>query len=69
MLCRAYTNVQDKKVLTAEKIIGMAENLINLIEDDQLEIVTFPEHRSNSNPYNLIMLKKKFFLLFTKFSQ
>ena len=24
MLCRVYTNIQDKKVLTAEKILGNA---------------------------------------------
>jgi hypothetical protein len=52
----------DKKVLTAEKIIGMAENLIRLIENGQLQIITYPEMRAGSNPYSHMMLKKKFLL-------
>jgi len=28
MICRTFANIKDKKVLTAEKIIGNAENLI-----------------------------------------
>jgi len=52
----------DKKVLTAEKIIGMADNLIRLIENGQLQIITYPEMRAGSNPYSQILLKKKFLL-------
>jgi hypothetical protein len=32
MLCRVYINVMDKKLLTAEKILGNAEALIHHIE-------------------------------------
>jgi hypothetical protein len=28
MLCRVYVNVMDRKILTAEKILGNAEQLI-----------------------------------------
>ena len=36
MLCRAYTNIMDKKVLTAEKILGNAEQLIHFIHKEKL---------------------------------
>ena len=62
MICRVYTNIKDKRVLTAEKIIGMAEKLIRLIENGQLQIITYPEMRAGSNPYSHMMLKKKFLL-------
>jgi hypothetical protein len=52
----------DKKVLTAEKILGSADNLIELIDQNYLKIVTFPDMRAGSNPYNYNILKKKFLL-------
>ena len=46
MLCRTYVNIMEKKLLTAEKILGWAENLINIIEKGRdLKIITAPELR------------------------
>jgi len=47
MLCRTYVNVMDRKLLTAEKILGNAESLINIIERGKtLKIVTSPSLRN-----------------------
>ena len=52
----------DKKVLTAEKILGNAEQLIYYIHRGKLDIVTYPDFRAESKPYDLNILKKKFLL-------
>ena len=63
MLCRVYANVMDRKLVTAEKILGHAELLIQQVMDGQhLEIVTCPEMRQESRPYHIDILRKKFFL-------
>mmetsp|Transcript_4301 Transcript_4301/g.7260 ORF Transcript_4301/g.7260 Transcript_4301/m.7260 type:complete len:86 (-) Transcript_4301:65-322(-) len=42
MLCRVFVNVMDRKLLTAERILGNAEALIKHVEERQtLQIVTF----------------------------
>jgi len=49
MLCRVYLNVMDRKLLTAEKILGNAELLIEqLKEGKQLKIVTYPRIRAEA---------------------
>ena len=63
MLCRVYINVMDRKLLTAEKILGNAEALIYHIEiSKKLEIVTHCPSRQESKSYNIDILKKKFLL-------
>ena len=52
MLCRVYTNIKDRKLLTAEKILGNAETLIDYIKIKKLEIVTYPRIRAESNHYS-----------------
>ena len=53
----------DRKLLTAEKIIGNAWSLIKHIEKRKtLEIVTFPDLRQESKPININVLKKKYYL-------
>ena len=40
MLCRVYVNIMDKKLLTAERILGHAEGLINhVVNGKTLQIV------------------------------
>ena len=62
MLCRAYTNAMDKKALTAEKILGNVQGLLEMIESGSLEIITFPKFRAGSKPYDFFHLKKKFLM-------
>ena len=63
MLCRVYINVMDRKLLTAEKILGNAEALIFHIEvSRKLEIVTNCPSRQESKSYNIDILKKKYLL-------
>ena len=41
MLCRVYVNVVDRKLLTAEKILGNAFDLLRIVAvGEKLEIVT-----------------------------
>ena len=53
----------DKKLLTAEKILGNAESLIKIIEKGKtLSIITSPELRKECKPISLDVLRKKYFL-------
>ena len=53
----------DRKLLTAEKILGNAEALIYHIEvSKELEIVTHFPSRQESVPYSIDILKKKYLL-------
>jgi len=57
MLCRVYVNVMDRKLLTAEKILGNAEQLIDQLKDGkQLKIVTFPRIRAEARfiPFDIL---------------
>jgi hypothetical protein len=38
MLCRVYVNIMDKRVLTAEKILGNAEQIIFEINSSQSDL-------------------------------
>ena len=62
MLCRVYVNIKDRKLLTAEKILGNAETLIDYIQMNKLEIITNPEIRGESNHYDFSILKKKYLM-------
>jgi hypothetical protein len=63
MLCRVYANVMDRKLLTAEKILGNAEALLSQVEEGKyLKIVTYPKVRAESKFYHLDILRKKFLL-------
>jgi len=63
MLCRVYVNVMDRKLLTAEKILGNAELLIDQLKEGRyLKIVTFPEVRAESRYVHFDILQKKFLL-------
>ena len=62
MLCRVYTNIKDRKLLTAEKILGNAETLIDYLEMEELQIVTFPGIRAESNHFDFQTLKRKFLM-------
>lgn len=66
MLCRVYVNVQDRKLLTAEKILGNVDQLIKLIKEGKtLEIVKHPDIREDNgcNYYDLELLEKKYWLM------
>ena len=63
MLCRVYVNVMDRKLLTAEKILGNAELLIDQLNEGRyLKIVTNPEVRAESRYVHFDILQKKFLL-------
>jgi len=63
MLCRVYVNVQDRKLLTAEKILGNVDSLIKLIKKGKkLEIVKHPKMREGSAFYEIDLLQKKYYL-------
>lgn len=38
-VCRAYANLNNKKILTAEKILESARTLINFIESGKIKII------------------------------
>ena len=46
----------DRKLLTAEKILGNAEVLIDYVKMGKLEIVTYPEVREESKFYGIDIL-------------
>lgn len=56
MLCRVYTNIKDRKLLTAEKILGNVETLIDYIILRKLEIITNPLVRAESKHYDFSIL-------------
>lgn len=63
MLCRTYVNIMDRKLLTAEKILGNAEQLIQQLKYRRhLRIVNFPKVRAGSQPIHIDILTKKFLL-------
>ena len=62
MLCRVYTNIMDRKLLTAEKILGNAEVLIDYVSLKKLQIVTYPGYRAESKFYDIDILKKKYLM-------
>jgi len=35
MICRVYVNIMDRKLLTAEKILGNANDLLELVEENK----------------------------------
>ena len=66
MLCRVYVNVQDRKLLTAEKILGNVASLLKCLEDGtKIEIVKHPEIRAENgcDYYDLDTLSKKYWLM------
>ena len=64
MLNRVFVNIEDKKVLTAEKILGNADALITKIEEgDQLSIETDQKYRQGSKPFSVELLRTKYFLM------
>ena len=64
MLNRVYVNIMDKKVLTAEKILGNADSLITQIEDgENLRIETDQKYRQGSKPFSVELLRTKYFLM------
>jgi len=53
----------DRKLLTAEKILGNADGLIRILQRGKhLRIVSSPGLRQESKPLSLEVLKKKYFL-------
>jgi hypothetical protein len=63
MLCRVYTNLMDRKLLTAEKILDNAENLIKYVEaGSKLQIVDAPKLRGECASIHIEILEKKCFL-------
>ena len=56
MTCRAFANIMDRKLLTAEKILGNAEVLIDYVKMGKLEIVTYPAVREESKFYGIDIL-------------
>ena len=64
MLHRVFANVEDRKLLTAEKILGNAEFLINeVIRGRNLRIVTTPSLRQNAKSLHIDILMKKYLLM------
>lgn len=64
MLKRAFANIMDKKVLTAEKILGNAEALIGQLElQRDLKIVGNEHLRQGSKPFSIALLKSKYHLM------
>ena len=66
MICRVYVNVQDRKLLTAEKILGNVEVLLkNLKNKQDIEIVKHPEIREDNGCkyYDYDLLEKKYWLM------
>lgn len=65
MLCRVYVNIMDKRVLTAEKILGNAEEIIKEINSSEsdLQIILNFKLRRDSQPYNITQLYKVYLLM------
>ena len=64
MLNRTYVNIMDKKVLTAEKILGNAHALITQIEDgENLSIVMDSKLRQGSRPFGVQLLRTKYYCM------
>ena len=64
MLCRAFVNIKDKRILTAEQILMNVEGLFNKIDQPrpELEIVTSFKSREGSIPIDYGILKKRYLL-------
>jgi len=54
-VCRAYANLNNKKILTAEKILESTRSLINFIEKGKIKIMT--ENREEAPVIPLDILK------------
>ena len=54
-VCRAYANLNNKKILTAEKILESTRCLINFIEKGRIQI--FTEGREEAPVVTLEILK------------
>jgi hypothetical protein len=54
-VCRAYANLNNKKILTAEKILESTRSLINFIEKGKIKIMT--EYREEAPVIPLDILK------------
>jgi hypothetical protein len=59
-ICRAFANLNNKKILTAEKILEQARTLINFIETGRIKIVT--DFRDEVSIIPLDILKQKYLL-------
>lgn len=60
MISRAYSNLKNRKILTAEKMIESARILINFIESGRITIVQ--EYREEVPIIPLDILKQKYLL-------
>jgi hypothetical protein len=59
MLTRVYVNIQDRKLLTAEKILDNAESLLKLLQNEEnIQIVTNLEKRQECHFIHLEVLIK-----------
>ena len=65
ILHRAYVNIRERKLLTAESILQNAAQLLRHFKGKRLSyrIVTDKEFRANARPYELMTLEKKYFLM------
>ena len=59
-VCRAYANLNNKKILTSEKLLESTRSLINLIDKGRIRIVT--EDREDAPVIPLEILKQKYLL-------
>ena len=59
-VCRAYANLNNKKILTAEKILESTRSLINFIEKGRIQIMT--EEREEAPVISIEILKQKYLL-------
>ena len=59
-VCRAYANLNNKKILTAEKILESARTLINFIESGKIKIIL--QGREDAPVIPIEILKQKYLL-------
>ena len=63
MIARAYVNLVDRKLLTAEKILGNVDELLNIaIKGEKLKIITDEYMRGGAAPYTINELRAKYYL-------
>lgn len=60
-VCRAYANLNNKKILTAEKILESTRALINFVERGKIKIIT-EGNREEAPVLPLYILKQKYLL-------
>jgi hypothetical protein len=61
-IIRAYANLQNKKLLTAEKMLEFASVMIDLIENGEIEIIDDHVEREYAPVIPLPILKQKYLL-------